>query len=380
MKVEIHTLFKYLLETTAAQPEAVLGLSLANPPKLGAFLEDLDPDMPLDWNNKSFQGLPQLRTHILREAGLINSCSIDDVLITAGAAEANYLVMRQLLQPGDEFIIEAPGWPQAAVMAKALDVSTHTINRTEADGWQFPIEELRAAITERTKLIFITNPNNPTGRLLSAEELAEIASIASSQGAYLLVDEVYAGLEWEGERRPSIAGIYERGITTGSVSKALGLQGLRTGWLICRDPDLVFDAVILRENSSEIMNIMGEVISEIAMRPERYDAAIASARREGIENLSILDQFIAEQPLLSWVRPQGGLIGLARLHLTLDGEAFARQLLAAPYRTFLIPGSAYGEPAHIRLGVGGGELVKLDIGLERLAALLKCIADDVSIR
>lgn len=374
MKVEIHKLFEYLLDTTVHKPEAVLGLSLASPPKLGAFLDDLDPEMPLDWNNRSFQGLPELRAHVLREAGLTDACAIDDVLITAGAAEANYLVMRQLLQPGDEFVIETPGWPQAAVMAKALEVSTRTLSRAEADGWRFPMDQLRDAVSLRTKLIFLTNPNNPTGQLLSAAELCEIASIASHHGAYLVVDEVYAGLEWEGERRPSIAGIYERGITTGSVSKALGLQGLRTGWLVCRDRDVVLDAVILRENSSEIMNIMGEVIAEIAMRPERYSAAIASARREGSANLERLDQFIEAQPFLSWIRPQGGLIGLARLHLALDGEQFARKLLAAPYRTFLIPGTAYDEPAHIRLGVGGGELVRFDVGLERLSSLLEALS------
>ena len=98
------------------------------------------------------------------------SCSIDDVLIMAGAAEANYLVIHQLLQPGDESIIEAPGWPQASVMAKALNVPIHKIKRTEADDWRFPFEQLRTAILRRTKLTFITNPNNPTGRLLSADE------------------------------------------------------------------------------------------------------------------------------------------------------------------------------------------------------------------
>jgi hypothetical protein len=85
--------------------------------------------------------------------------------------------------------------------------------------------------------------------------------------------------------------------------------------------------------------------------------------------LAQLDAFIAGQPRLSWVRPQAGLIGLARL----KGEAaepFARRLLAAPYRTFLLPGTAYDEPAHIRLGVGGGAAVRLDEGLARLAACL----------
>ena len=155
------------------------------------------------------------------------------------------------------------------------------------------------------------------------------------------------------------------------MSKALGLQGLRTGWMICRDPGLIMDAVILRENSSEIMNILGEVIAEIALRPERLAAALDGARDAGRRNLAMLDQFVTDQPRLSWVRPQAGLIGLARLAGGIRSDDFARALLAAPYRTFLLPGTAYDQPAHIRLGVGGGAEVQLAVGLARLAQLLR---------
>jgi len=89
MKVKIHTLFQYLLDTTQADPEAFIGFSLAESPKLGDFLEDLDPDMSLDWNLKSFRGLPELRQRVIDQAGLAGLCTADDVLITAGAAEAN---------------------------------------------------------------------------------------------------------------------------------------------------------------------------------------------------------------------------------------------------------------------------------------------------
>lgn len=370
MKVKIHTLFQYLLDTTQAQPEAVVGLSLARSPVLGDFLADLDPGLSLDWNGRSFLGLPELRGHVIAQAGLAGLCEPDDVLITAGAAEANYLVMRQLVQAGDHIVTESPGWPQVEVMARAIGAEVSLVTRREADGWQLSLDALRAAVTPRTRLIFLSNPNNPTGQLLGACDLRAIAQIAAEVGAWLLVDEVYAGLEWAAPRSPSIAGIYPRGITTGSVSKALGLQGLRTGWIICRDAGLIKDAVILRENSSEIMNVLGETIAEIALRPDRYAASLEVARQEGRANLDILDRFVAQTPELSWVRPEAGLIGLARLPHGIDSDAFARQLLAAPYRTFLLPGSAYGQPAHIRLGVGGGAEVALETGLARLGALL----------
>ena len=371
MKVTIHSLFQYLLETTTAAPEAIVGFSLSNSPTLGDFLADLDPNLSLDWNQASFRGLPALRTRVLAQAGLTDLCHPDDVLITAGAAEANYLALRQLLQPGDQIVTETPGWPQAAVLAKAIGADLTLVHRREADGWQLPVEDMRRAVTSRTKVIFISNPNNPTGQLMTTENLVDLVEIADRVGAWLIVDEVYAGLEWTGPRAPSIAGLYPRGITTGSVSKALGLQGLRTGWMICRDQAMIMDALILRENSSEIMNVLGEVIAEIALRPDRLTAALGRARRDALENLARLDRFVMQETDLDWVKPDAGLIGLARLPDGIASDDFAQRLLAAPYRTFLLPGSVYDQPGHIRLGVGGGENVDLEKGLQRVERLLQ---------
>ena len=371
MKVKIHTLFQYLLDTTNAKPDAIVGFSLARSPVLGDFLADLDPNLSLDWNQKSFQGLPALRSAVIAQAGLTGLCTPDDVLITAGAAEANYLAILQLVQPGDRMVIESPGWPQAAVLGQAIGAEVVTVKRAEAEGWRLPIQALADAVIDDTRLIFLTNPNNPTGQLMTADDLREVVAIADRVGAWLIIDEVYAGLEWDASRAPSVAGLYPRGITTGSVSKALGLQGLRTGWMICPNPSLIMDAVILRENSSEIMNILGEVIAEIALRPDRLAAALQRARSEGRLNLDLLDRFVAHEPLLSWMRPQAGLIGLARLGHGIRSDDFARRLLDAPYRTFLLPGTAYDQPQHIRLGVGGGAEVRLDIGLARLSQLLR---------
>ena len=369
MKVKIHTLFEYLLETTSEAPEAAIGHSLSTPPRLGEFLDALDPELPLDWNQVSFQGLPALRARVLDQAGL--TLAPETVLITAGAAEANYLALTQLLEPGDELITERPGWPQAEVLAKAAGATTRLIDRIEAEGWALPLDRLESAVSPRTKVIFLTNPNNPTGRCLSPAELTRLAEIADRSGAWLLIDEVYAGLEWTAPRAPSIAGLTPRGITTGSVSKALGLQGIRTGWLICQDKGLLMDAVIRRENASEIMNILGEHIAEIALRPSRLAPALVAARAEGQAGLARLSRFLDATPELTWHPPEAGLIGLARLTTGETGESLARRLLAPPYRTFLIPGAAYGHPAHIRLGVGGGASANLETGLNRLAQALR---------
>jgi aspartate/methionine/tyrosine aminotransferase len=369
MKVTIHKLFDYLLETTASDPpECFIGFSLARSPQLKDFLADLDPALSLDWNGVSFLGLPSLRQRVLDQAGL--QLAPDTVLITAGAAEANYLLFRQLLSAGDEVITEAPGWPQVGVMAKAIGAALVEVPREETNGWHLDPDAVAKAITPKTRMIFLTNPNNPTGRLIPEADLRRLAALADHHGIWLVVDEVYAGLEWDKPRPPSIASLTPFGITTGSVSKALGLQGLRTGWMICQTPSVIHDAMILRENASEIMNTLGEHIAEVALRPERLASALARARDEGRATLDRMDAFVAEAPRLSWHRPEAGLIGLARLD-GIDGESLARRLLAPPYRTFLLPGSAYGCPKHIRLGVGGGPETRLNEGLSRLSALLR---------
>lgn len=370
MKVTIHKLFDYLLETTAQDPpECFIGFSLSRSPRLRDFLADLDPDLSLDWNGVSFLGLPALRQRVLDQAGLA-ACRPDDVLITAGAAEANYLLFRQLLNAGDEIITEAPGWPQAGVMARAIGATLVEVPRDEAAGWHLDPDRVAAAITPRSRMIFLTNPNNPTGRLIPASDLRSLAALADRHGLWLVVDEVYAGLEWAGPRPPSVAGLTPFGITTGSVSKALGLQGLRTGWMICQTPQVIRDAMILRENASEIMNTLGERIAEIALGPARLATALARARAEGSAAMDRLDSFLTREPRLSWHRPQAGLIGLASVS-GIDSEVLARSLLAAPWRTFLLPGTAYGLPHHVRLGAGGGPETRLDEGLDRLSRFLR---------
>jgi aspartate/methionine/tyrosine aminotransferase len=369
VRVETHQLFEQFQQALASAPEASVVDSLTEPPRLESFLPLLDPSMSLDWSGQCFQGMPSLREKVLLRTGSQTNCTIDDVLITAGTAEANFLALNQLVLPGDEIIVDTPGWPQPLVLAKAIGATLKTLPRREDENWAFDLEELERLINTRTKMIFICNPNNPTGHMLSAETLAPVIELASRVGAYLLTDEVYRGLEWGEQDTPAVAALYERGISTGSVSKVLGLQGIRTGWLICRDPQVVSDAVVLREDSSEIMNIMGEAIANIALGEDYYADAIARAREAGQRNLELLDDLVQSSNGLSWKKPAAGLIGFARLESSLTAEEFSNRLLAEPYRTFVMPGSAYNYPQHLRLGAGGS-LSALQEGLKRLQQLL----------
>lgn len=309
------------------------------------------------------------RRRVLDQAGLVPDP--DCVLVMAGAAEAIFLLFRQLVAAGNEIVTEAPGWPQAGVMAKAIGARLVEVARDEAQGCALDPGSVARAITPETRMIFLSNPNNPSGRLLRAAELRALAAVADRHGIWLLVNEVYAGLEWPGPRPPSTAELTAFGITSGSVSKALGLQGLRTGRMICQSPAVIRDAMILRENASEIMNVLGERIAEVALWPDRLAAAICRARNAARATLALIDGFVTAEPRLSLHRPEAGLIGLARLQ-GIDGET--RALLRPPWRTFVVPGSAYGPPDHIRIGAGGEPETRLNEGSGRLSAALATLS------
>ena len=373
MRVKIHKLFESFMASLEAKPEASLVHSLAQPPRLGDFLDELDPELLLDWSGQSFQGMPALREKVVQRWGYAPVCSADDVLITAGTAEANFLAISNLVAAGDEMIVDVPGWPQPLVLGEAIGATVRKLHRREEDQWRFDFDELAELISSKTRLIFICNPNNPTGHTIYEEDLERVAEMADRVGAYVLTDEVYRSMEWNNKPTPRMATLYERGISTGSVSKVLGLQGLRTGWLVCRDPQLIFDSMVLREDTSEIMNIMGEAIAGIALDESRFKQTVAKSRLAATQNLNLLDQFIEEQPGLSWHRPQSGLIGFCRLDLPIDADELCARLLAPPYKTFVMSGAAYGFPSHIRVGAGGGESADLPRGLERLGALLQTL-------
>ncbi|WP_045727502.1 aminotransferase class I/II-fold pyridoxal phosphate-dependent enzyme [Xanthomonas sp. GPE 39] len=359
MPVPSNRFWEQWLTAHRAKPDACVTYSLSPSPPLQRFLAELDTAQSLDWSAEDYQGLPKLRERVLEQYGYAPACGVEDVLITAGAQEANYLALTQLLQRGDEFVIDAPGWQQPLVLAEQIGAVAKRVQRFESNGWALDIAQLEALVTPRTKLIFLCNPNNPTGRVEDAATLSRIIAAADRVGAYILSDEVYRGLEWDAQQTPRIATLYERGISTGSVSKLLGLQGLRTGWMVTRDRAVLQAAMVLRENTSEIMNVLGERIAEIALRPEHFADAVAHARSVGRKRIDLLDRFVATQPALSWTPPQAGLLGLARLHLPVGAEEFCRRLLAPPYNTFVMSGDAYACPQHLRLGAGGARLAQL---------------------
>src|SRR5216117_74091 len=173
-------------------------------------------------------------TDLLREriAALYAGASPDQILVTTGSSEANFLTCWRLIEPGDKVAVMMPNYMQTAGLTQNFGAEIRPFQLHEKAGWEPYVEEIRTAIAPGTKLVVVTNPHNPTGHVLSDAARKTILDRAAEVGAWILADEVYQGAELDGRTTPSFWGGYERVIAVNGLSKAYGLPGLRIGWIV----------------------------------------------------------------------------------------------------------------------------------------------------
>jgi aspartate/methionine/tyrosine aminotransferase len=174
-------------------------------------------------------GTDLLRSRI---AALYPGVSPEQILVTTGSAEANFVVCWRLIEPGDTVAVMLPNYLQTWGLAQNFGAQVRSFTLHAAAGWEPEADEVRRAIAPGTKLVVVTNPHNPTGHVLSDELRRVIVTRAAEVGAWLLADEVYQGAERDGVTTPSLWGSYERVIVVNGLSKAYGLPGLRIGWIV----------------------------------------------------------------------------------------------------------------------------------------------------
>jgi DNA-binding transcriptional MocR family regulator len=189
----------------------------------------LNVELGYGWTN----GRVELRQAI---AGLHPNRTADEVIVTNGSAEANFLLVMSLLEPGDELVVFVPNYLQIWGWARAIGVTVKEVVLREELGWTPDLDDVRKAVSARTKMMTICNPNNPTGSVLSRETMDGLVAIAREHGIYLHADEVYKGAELDQDEPPSFADLYEKAIITSGLSKAMALPGLRIGWLARTTP------------------------------------------------------------------------------------------------------------------------------------------------
>ncbi|NJM91792.1 MAG: aminotransferase [Rhodospirillaceae bacterium] len=331
--------------------------------KRGAILDEL---LPLKLTYGAIEGTERLRGNI---ASLYARQKPENVTITHGAIGANMLVYATLVEPGDRVISVLPTYQQHYSIPESLgaDVQVHRLrweNRFLPD-----LDEIARLITPNTRLIALTNPNNPTGSVMDRAMMQRVAEMAAGVGAYVLCDEVYRGVDQIGDTLTvSMADLYERGISTGSMSKAFSLAGLRLGWIV-GPKDLIHAVSIHRDYNTISVGMLDDHFASIAL--EHRDAILQRNRAIVRGNLAILDRWVAEEPAISYVKPKGGTVALLKYDFDLPSRDFCVRLLEAEGVMFT-PGSALDMEGYVRIGYANNRTV-LEEGLPRVSRFLRTL-------
>ena len=317
---------------------------------------------PMRLGYGAIEGSERLRAAI---AARYETTTADRVLVTHGAIGANHLAYQALLEPGDIVVSIVPTYQQHTSIPESLGAEVRLLRLREDRGWLPDLDELRSAAAG-AKLIALTNPNNPTGSLLDGAALRAIAEVAAREGAWVLADEVYRGIDQEGDgTSPSMVDLYPRTVGVGSMSKAYSLAGLRLGWVVA--PPEALDAVSrLRDYSVISVGMVDDLLASIAL--EHADALLARNRAIVRGNLKTLDAWVAGEPRISYVKPRAGTTALLRYDAGISSEAFCLRLLEAG-SVLLVPGSAMDMEGFLRIGYANDPAI-LREGLERTSAFL----------
>lgn len=324
---------------------------------------DLSELLPMKLTYGAIEGSERLRDAI---AALYGRQGPENVLVTHGTIGANALVHRALVGPGDRVVPVVPTYQQHTSIPESLGADVRPLSLREEDGWLPDLGELRALATPGTRLIALTNPNNPTGALIDRPMLEGIAAIARDAGAWVLCDEVYRGTDQEGPgTTASMADLYEKGISTAGMSKAFSLAGLRLGWVVA--PREVIEAALIHRDYDTIsVGMLDDHFAALAL--ESAEAVLARSRLITRGNLATLAEWVEGEPLISWVRPRAGTTALLRYDLPLSSRELCVELLGDTGVMFT-PGSAMGMEGFLRIGYANAPEV-LREGLARVSRFL----------
>jgi len=278
---------------------------------------------------------------------LYKTITPDQVVTTHGAAGANHHVYYSLVEPGDHVISVIPTYQQLYSIPESMGAEVELLHLEKENGYLPDLEKLRAMVRPNTKIIAINNPNNPTGALMGADMLNAICDIARSVGAYVLCDEVYRHLTTNPRWSASVADLYEKGISTGSMSKVFSLAGLRQGWIVSRDKDFIEACLSHRDYNHISCGMFDEAVAAVALQGK--DKLLARNVEIIRENLEILADWVEQQPHISWVKPQAGTTALLYYDLDMDSYTFCKKMYDA-CGAFVTPGDCFEEPKSMRIG------------------------------
>jgi aspartate/methionine/tyrosine aminotransferase len=321
--------------------------------------------MPLGYSEA--RGTLALRTAL---AGTYDDVTPDDVLVTTGAIEANFLVFNTLLRPGDHVLAVSPAYQQLHSVPRAIGAEVDLWQVVPGEhGFAYDLDDLERLLRPDTRLIVINSPHNPTGALLGSDELDRVLELARERDAWVLSDEAYRWLELpDGPPLPDPArNRYERAISVGTLSKPFGMPGLRVGWFAATG-EIAQQAWALRDYLTLSPGKISDAVARVAI--EHRERVFARNREIMAANLACAREWFATHAdVASWVEPRAALLAMMKYHLPFDSETLADRL-AAEAKVMLAPGSAFGMEGHLRIGIGQRPDV-FAAGLERTGEFLR---------
>ncbi|MEO0357176.1 MAG: aminotransferase class I/II-fold pyridoxal phosphate-dependent enzyme [Pseudomonadota bacterium] len=287
-------------------------------------------------------GSPKLRDLI---AGLFAHQTAQNVLTTHGTIGANALVYQALVSAGDVVASVVPTYQQHVSIPQSIGAQLRQVPLRAEDHYQLDIDALAQA-AKGARLISVVNPNNPTGAVLDLDQMQQVVAIAANNDAYLLADEVYRGTHQTEDTSPSFADLYPKALSTGSMSKAFALAGLRLGWIV-GPPDVLEAAERHRDYTTISVGMIDDHFATLALGVA--DKILDRSRRIVRTNHAIVSDWIATQNAVTWVPPKGGTTAL--VHFANGGSSYAlAESLLAETGVLVTPGSAIGAEGTLRLG------------------------------
>ncbi len=329
----------------------------------GHNTDDLSDLLPMKMTYGAIEGSTRLRSAI---AALYSDQTVENITVTHGTIAANMLIHKTLAGRGDRVVSIVPTYQQHYAIPSSIGADVHKLVLEEANAFLPDMDDLRRLVVPGTKLITLTNPNNPTGALIERPMLEEIAEIARSVGAYVLCDEVYRGTNQTGSgMTEAMADIYEKGISTAGMSKAYSLAGLRLGWIVA-PPEVTAQVLVHRDYDTISVGMINDHFASIAL--EAKDKLLARSQRITRGNLALLEAWIETEPRVSWIKPRSGTTAMLKLDVSVTARAFCVGLLEET-GVMLTPGDVFDMEGYVRIGYANNPEI-LKAGLEKMSGYL----------
>lgn len=311
-------------------------------------------------------GTPGLRAAV---AATYKGAGVENIFVTNGSSEANFIAAWHLFEKGDEIALMTPNYAQMWGLAKTWGLKIKPLWLREELGWQFDPEDLKDVVTKKTKVIQVCNPNNPTGAIMGSKQRKALMDAARDSGAWLLSDEVYLGAERDAPLTESLWSDYERTLITNGLSKAYGLPGLRIGWLVGQ-PDVLARVKHHHDYLTLTPAAPSDRLATLALEPKKRKWIFDRTRAILQKNYPIVKEWMdAHGSLFSHVPPAAGAICYVKYNMKIDSIELAERLRKEK-SVLIVPGGHFGMDGYMRIGTGPPKEY-LHAGLDRVDELLR---------